>query len=79
MTPAEFNDLKEGYFKQRRRDLEIQAGWVATIINFMPMRGKNAKSIRIEQLIGYSPEQVTALEREHKRKRKLAKEQAEEQ
>lgn len=75
MTPAEFNERKEGFFRQRRRDIELQAGWVCTIVNFMPMRGKNAKSLRVEQLIGYSPEQIVALEKERKRKRKQAKAQ----
>jgi hypothetical protein len=62
MTPLEYNHLREGYYRRSRRRLEDVAGWVCVLVNHFPMRGKNAKTLRVEQLIGYSPEQQQELD-----------------
>lgn len=79
LTLAEFDELRYGYYRRRRQDLEQQATWVTVLVNSYPMRGKNAKSLRVEQLIGQSPEQVAAMVRERERKRRKAAEAAEQQ
>lgn len=67
MTPHEFNLLRAGFYRRRRREIEIQAKWITTLINFYPMRGKNARTLRVEQLIGYSEEQLAELTRRKQR------------
>lgn len=61
LTPAEFNQLRDGYYRRRRARLEIEAHWICVLVNHFPMRGKNAKSLRVEQLIGYSEEEKRKL------------------
>lgn len=68
MTIAEFNLRKRAYYRLRRRDLERQAGWVALIVNHYPMRGKGAKALRIEQMIGFSEEQLREIQQKRKQR-----------
>ena len=63
MTPREFNQLRTGFYRRRRLRQEEAAHWVTVLVNHFPMRGKNAKTLRVEQLIGYSEEQLAELNR----------------
>ncbi len=63
MTPHEYNMLRAAFYRRRRRQKEDAATWVTVLVNHFPMRGKNAKTLRVEQLIGYSPEQLKEIER----------------
>jgi len=66
LTPAEYTHLRTGYYRRKRRQLEQAAQWVTILINHYPMRGKNAKTLRVEQLIGYSEEELAEIERKRK-------------
>lgn len=57
LTPAEYNQLRDGFYRRRRARLENEAHWICVLVNHFPMRGKQAKTLRIEQLIGYSEEE----------------------
>lgn len=72
LTPHQFNQLRVGFYRRRRRQLEDNAHWVTTLVNHYPMRGKGAKSLRIEQLIGYSQEQLDEINRKRQMIRKSA-------
>lgn len=50
-----------GYYRRVRREREVAATWVCTLVNHFPMRGKGAKTLRVEQLIGYSEDQLKAV------------------
>lgn len=69
MTPLEYNHLREGYYRRTRRHLEESARWVCVLVNHFPMRGKNAKTLRVEQLIGYSHEQQRDIDAARKKAR----------
>ena len=58
LTPGKFNEMVLAYYMRRRSEREVTATWICVLVNHFPMRGKNAKSLRVEQLIGYSPEQM---------------------
>ncbi len=72
LTPREYNDLVDGYYRRVRREREVTAAWVCTLVNHMPMRGKKAKTLRVEQLIGYSTEQIREMKAEAARKKSQA-------
>jgi hypothetical protein len=66
LTPAQFNALAEGFYRRQRRRLEETAHWVCTLVNHFPMRGRGAKTLRVEQLIGMSFETQKLLEKKRK-------------
>lgn len=70
LNPAEFNDLRDGFYRRRRRETELQATWICVLVNSMPMRGKNAKTLRVEQLIGQAPDMMAKLIRERDERRR---------
>lgn len=72
LTPREFGLLRIGFYRRRRRRLEDEARWIATLVNHYPMRGKNAKTLREEQLIGYSEEQIAELDKKRNALRRKA-------
>ena len=55
LTPNEFNDLRDAYYRRKRREAEMTAHWIVTLINHYPMRSKGAKTLRVDQLIGPDP------------------------
>ena len=63
MTPGEFNQRLNGWRRRKRAELEREAHWVTVLVNHYPMRGRTAKSLRVEQLIGMNPEQLEAMKR----------------
>lgn len=68
LTPAEFDNLRNGFYRRRRRMLEDEATWITVLVNHYPMRGKNAKALRVEQLIGHSPEKLEQLRAQRRRR-----------
>jgi hypothetical protein len=77
LTVAEFEELRDGFYRRRRRELEMQATWVCVLVNSYPMRGKNAKTLKVEQLIGQSPDKVAKMIRERDAKRLREQREAE--
>lgn len=69
LTPGHFNHLARAYYRRVRRQRERMAWALCILVNHYPMRGKNAKTLRVEQLIGHSPEQMAALEKKLKEAR----------
>jgi hypothetical protein len=78
MTILEFENLRAGFYRRRRRELELQATWITVLVNAYPMRGKNAKTLRVEQLIGESPDKMAKMIRERDRIRRKRQREAEE-
>jgi hypothetical protein len=73
MTPVEFNDMRDAYYRRRRRALELTATWVCVLVNHFPMRGKGAKTLRVEQLIGPDPKTLAQAMKERDAKMRRMK------
>lgn len=74
LTPAQFNALADGYYRRQRAQMERDANWVCVLVNHFPMRGRGSKTLRVEQLIGMSPDKLSAIEKKRLAARKKAAE-----
>ena len=77
MSIAEFEQLRDGFYRRRRRELELQATWITVLVNSYPMRGKSARTLKVEQLIGDAPDRVAKMIRERDAKRLKEQREAE--
>lgn len=77
LTIHEFEQLRDGFYRRRRRNLELQATWICVLVNHYPMKGKGAKTLKVEQLIGQAPDQMAKMIRERDAKRRKAMEESE--
>lgn len=70
MTPAEYNDRREGFYRRRRANLEDSAHLVTVLVNHFPMRGRG-KTLKIEDILGPSAETQAEMKREMLKRRKM--------
>lgn len=66
LTPGEYNVYRLGYYRRQRANLEREARWVVMLVNAM---GRSQKRLRVEDIIGMSPERKEELVNERDRAR----------
>lgn len=57
----EFNLRLNGLRRRMRQQSEREAHWICTLVNHFPMRGRNARALRVQQLIAPSEEELAQI------------------